>query len=110
MKTIQDVQIWVDGTIKIAKVLNAFATNVNLNNNANFQYVLFSLNDDETINESISSNNIYMPTEDYLQWNQDEFAWDFVASSLNLVITGDYIPPVVEPIVKEALDEEIVQD
>jgi len=110
MKTIQDVQIWINGEIKIAKVLNAFATNVNLDNSANFQYVLFSLNDDETINESINSNNVFMPTEQYLQWNQDEFAWDFVASALNLVITGDYVapqPPVVEePIVEAAPIEE----
>ncbi|MFY7883677.1 MAG: hypothetical protein ACOVOV_02395, partial [Dolichospermum sp.] len=109
MKTIQDVQIWINGEIKIAKVLNAFATNVNLDNSANFQYVLFSLNDDETINESINSNNVFMPTEQYLQWDQDEFAWDFVASALNLVITGDYVAPqpiVEEPIVEAAPIEE----
>ena len=109
MKTIQDVQIWINGEIKIAKVLNAFATNVNLDNSANFQYVLFSLNDDETINESINSNNVFMPTEQYLQWDQDEFAWDFVASALNLVITGDYVAPqpvIEEPIVEAAPIEE----
>ncbi len=114
MKTIQDVQIWINGEIKIAKVLNAFATNVNLDNSANFQYVLFSLNDDETINESINSNNVFMPTEQYLQWNQDEFAWDFVASALNLVITGDYVAPqpiVEEPIVEAApIEEAAVQE
>jgi hypothetical protein len=114
MKTIQDVQIWINGKIKIAKVLNAFATNVNLDNSANFQYVLFSLNDDETINESINSNNVFMPTEQYLQWDQDEFAWDFVASALNLVITGDYVAPqpiVEEPIVEAApIEEAAVQE
>jgi len=114
MKTIQDVQIWINGEIKIAKVLNAFATNVNLDNSANFQYVLFSLNDDETINESINSNNVFMPTEQYLQWDQDEFAWDFVASALNLVITGDYVAPqpiVEEPIVEAApIEEAAVQE
>ncbi len=114
MKTIQDVQIWINGEIKIAKVLNAFATNVNLDNSANFQYVLFSLNNDETINESINSNNVFMPTEQYLQWDQDEFAWDFVASALNLVITGDYVAPqpiVEEPIVEAApIEEAAVQE
>jgi hypothetical protein len=114
MKTIQDVQIWINGEIKIAKVLNAFATNVNLDNISNFQYVLFSLNDDETINESINSNNVFMPTEQYLQWDQDEFAWDFVASALNLVITGDYVAPqpiVEEPIVEAApIEEAAVQE
>lgn len=108
MKTIQDVQIWINGEIKIAKVLNAFATNVNLDNSANFQYVLFSLNNDETINESINSNNVFMPTEQYLQWDQDEFAWDFVASALNLVITGDYVAP--QPVVEEPIVEAPVEE
>jgi hypothetical protein len=45
-----------------------------------------------------------MPTEQYLQWSQDEFAWDFVASALNLVITGDYVAPQpeVQPIIEVA--------
>lgn len=27
--------------------------------------------------------------------------WDWIASQLNLTIVGDYVPPVVEPIVPE---------
>ena len=114
MKTIQEVQIWDNGIVKIAKVLNAFAVNVSLNLNATFYYELLPLNDDGNVGGRIAYGNVFMPTEQYLQWNQDEFAWDFVASALNLVITGDYVAPqppvveepIVEPIVEEAPIEE----
>jgi len=101
MKTIQDVQIWDNGQVKVAKVLNAYAVNVSLNQNATFYYELLQLNDDGNVGGRIAYGNVFMPTEHYLQWNQDEFAWDFVASALNLVITGDYVvpqPPIVEEV------------
>lgn len=108
MKTIQEVQIWDNGQVKVAKILDAHAVNVSLNQNANFFYALYSIKDDGSKDIAIASGNVFMPTEEYLQWDQDEFAWDFVASALNLVITGDYVapqPPVVEevqPIIEEA--------
>ena len=40
----------------------------------------------------------------YLGWgNDDEYAWNWAASTdqLNLTIIGDYVPPVVKPIVVE---------
>jgi len=114
MKTIQDVQIWDNGQVKVAKVLNAFAVNVSLNQNATFYYELLPLNDDGTVGGRIAYGNVFMPTEQYLQWDQDEFAWDFVASALNLVITGDYVapqPPVVEdPIVEPIVEEAPVKE
>ncbi len=106
MKTIQDVQIWDNGQVKVAKVLNAYAVNVSLNQNATFYYELLPLDDKGNTSGRIAYGNVYMPTEEYLQWSQDEFAWDFVASSLNLVITGDYVAPQpveeIKPIIEEA--------
>lgn len=106
MKTIQDVQIWDNGQVKVAKILDAHAVNVILNQNANFSYALYSIKDDGSKNIAIASGNVFMPTEEYLQWDQDEFAWDFVASALNLVITGDYVAPQpveeIQPIIEEA--------
>jgi hypothetical protein len=49
-----------------------------------------------------------MSGEAYAGWgNDDEYAWNFAASpeELNLTITGDYVPPVPEPIVEEAIEE-----
>lgn len=95
MKTIQDVQIWDNGQVKVAKVLNAYAVNVSLDQNATFYYELLQLDDQGNVGSRIAYGNVFMPTEEYLQWSQDEFAWDFVANNLNLVITGDYTPPEI---------------
>lgn len=106
MKTIQDVQIWDNGQVKVAKVLNAYAVNVSLNQNATFYYELLPLDDQGNVGSRIAYGNVFMPTEEYLQWSQDEFAWDFVASALNLVITGDYVAPQpveeIKPIIEAA--------
>lgn len=110
MKIIQDVQIWDNGQVKVAKVLNAFAVNVSLNQNATFYYELLPIDDKGNTSGRIAYGNVYMPTEQYLQWDQDEFAWDFVASALNLVITGDYVvpqPPVIEELIIEPIVEEL---
>jgi hypothetical protein len=37
-----------------------------------------------------------MTGEAYQEWNQDEFAWEWVAEQLNLTITGDYVAPEPE--------------
>lgn len=109
MKTIQDVQIWDNGQIKIAKVLNAYALNVTLNQSATFYFSLLSVDEQGKTNGSIANGNVFMPTEQYLQWDQDEFAWDFVASSLNLVITGDYVAPQ-PPAFEEPIQEPVVEE
>lgn len=111
MKTIQDVQIWDNGQVKVAKVLNAYAVNVSLNQNATFYYELLPIDDKGNTSGRIAYGNVFMPTEQYIQWDQDEFAWDFVASALNLVITGDYVAPQpveeIKPIVEtEPISEE----
>lgn len=113
MKTIQEVQIWDNGQIKVAKVLNAFAVNVSLNQNATFYYELLPIDDQGNTSGRIAYGNVFMPTEQYLQWDQDEFAWDFIASSLNLVITGDYVapqPPIVEePVIETPVEESAIE-
>lgn len=109
MKTIQDVQIWDNGQVKVAKVLNAFAVNVSLNQNATFYYELLPIDESGNVGGRIAYGNVFMPTEEYVQWDQDEFAWDFVASALNLVITGDYVAPqplVIEEPIIEPMEEE----
>lgn len=94
MKTIQDVQIWDNGQIKNASVLNAYAT-LNLNKDATFTYYLYSVDENDLINESLTSGNLYMNPEIYATWEQDDIAWDFIANQLNLVITGDYVAPEI---------------
>ena len=89
MKTIQSVSIWANGALKNASILNAYSINVTLNQSATFYYALLSEN-----MEKLAEGNLSMTGEDYQNWTTDEVAWNFIASSLNLTITGDYAPKV----------------
>jgi len=96
MKTIQPVQSWINGQSVQATILNAYAINVTLGTSASFYYVLF----DDNFG-SVAEGNLTMTGEAYTQWTVDSYAWDWIATQLNLTIIGDYVPPVVEPIVVE---------
>ena len=88
MKTIEPISIWDKGVSKQATILNAYAVNVTLNTSATFWYGLMS----EDM-EMLAQGNLTMAGEEYQLWDADEFAWEFIAHSLNLVITGEYVPP-----------------
>ena len=94
MKTIEPVSVWINGQKVNATVLNAYASNVNLNTSATFAYLLFSQFEDGNIDIQVAQGYLVMTGEDYQEWNQDEFAWDWIAAQLNLTITGPYVPPV----------------
>lgn len=91
MKTIQPVSIWSNGVTKQATLLNAYAISVVLDSNATFYYSLLAENQDGTVGEVLSQGNLSMDSDAYAEWEQDEAAWDFIASTLNLTITGDYV-------------------
>jgi hypothetical protein len=93
MKTIQPVGIWYNGQVVNAKVLNSYVINDNLLNSATFFYALLSENQDGTLGMQLAQGNLYMTGEPYNNWQNNGQAWDWVASSLDLTITGDYIPP-----------------
>lgn len=95
MKTIEPIQIWDNGEVKTATILNAYAISVTLNQNALFIYSLYSANYDAALNNVVSSGQLYMDDAQYSKWTTDDFAWDFIANSLNLTITGDYTPPQI---------------
>ena len=108
MKTIEKVSIWDNGTTQEASILNAYAVNVSLGNSATFYYSLMS----ESM-QQLAQGNLTMSGEDYSTWKVDNYAWDWIAGQLNLVITGDYVAPVVEPIaeiVPEEITEEILEE
>jgi hypothetical protein len=102
MKTIEAVSIWDNGTVQTATVLNTCAVNVTLNTSATFYYSLMSQIDGVVANQ-LAQGNLVMSGEAYTEWQADNYAWDWVAEQLNLVITGDYIAPnqVEESIVEE---------
>jgi len=94
MKTIQPVSIWDNGSVKEAKILNAYAVNVTLGTSATFYYSLSAENDDQTIGSQVAQGNLTMDGDAYAQWSVDSYAWDWVAEQLNLTIAGEYVPLV----------------
>jgi hypothetical protein len=107
MKTIKAVSIWDNGKVKEAKILNAYAVNVMLGTSAYFQYYLITKNEDLSAGQHIAQGNLTMTGEDYAAWEVDSYAWDWVASQLNLTIIGDYIAPILQP--TEILNTELIE-
>ena len=111
MKQIESVQIWDNGQVLEAKILNTYAINVTLSTSATFYYQLFAETVDLAVGQQVAQGNLTMTGEAYTQWTIDSYAWDWVAAQLNLIITGDYVPPVPpeptpEPIPEPILTEE----
>lgn len=95
MKQIEKVSIWDNGTNQSAEILNAYVTNLTLNVSATFYYSLLS-----ATKQTLSTGSLTMSGEAYSEWsNNDEYAWEWIAGELNLVIVGDWVEPVVEPII-----------
>jgi hypothetical protein len=97
MKTISPIQSWINGKSVTATIFNMYVIGGVLGSSASFYY---SLLDSDLAN--VAQGNLTMSGEAYAAWgNDDEYAWDWAASSdqLNLTIIGDYVPPVPEPIV-----------
>lgn len=90
MKQIQPVQIWTNGVSKTAEFLNANGIQVTLGVSARFEWQLstkvIDAEGNDVAGEVIASGNLDMIGDDYLEWKADSFAWEWVASQLNLVI------------------------
>ena len=97
MKLIQPVTSWANGQSVEAKILNAYSINDNLINSANFYYALLEENADGNVGPMVAQGNLTMTGEPYNTWETNGQAWDYIATTLGLTITGDYIPPT-EPI------------
>lgn len=98
MKTITPVTVWYNGQEVEATVLSAIAQNDNLQNSANFQYQLMTevqmAGSSYTYLQPVVSNILTMSGEAYLDWDTNDYAYDWIAAQLNLTITGEYVPPV----------------
>ena len=101
MKEITPIQVWQNGEVVEAKILNAYAVSVTLDQGASFYYGLLTES-----KQTVAQGNLIMNTETYDQWERDSFAWDWIASQLNLTILGDWADPVIEAEVTEVAEEE----
>ena len=86
MKQIQPLEIWKKGIIKTAEFLDVRGTETTLGVEAKFIWHLYAKNDDDSVGELIDSDNLTMSGEDYQEWLNDSFAWQWVASQLNIII------------------------
>ena len=103
MKTISPIQSWINGKSVTATIFNMYVIGGVLGSSASFYYSLLDSN-----LANVAQGNLTMSGADYLAWgNDDEYCWNWAASSdqLNLTIIGDYVPPVPEPIVPEVVAE-----
>ena len=82
MKEIQPVTMW-NGVKGI--YLNAWAENVTLGLSAVFSYNILDASQERLVEGSLT-----MTGDAYTQWQVDSYAWDWVATQLNLTIIGDY--------------------
>lgn len=99
MKTIEPISIWDNGIVQEAIILNAYCINDNLSTSASFYYSLLS-----NSMQQLAQGNLSMSGEVYDAWQTNDYAYNWVASQLNLTITGDYVPPVVPPVVEPIIE------
>jgi hypothetical protein len=87
MKTIEPVVFPLN--LGTASILNAYCINDNLSTSATFYYAL--LTDTQS---QLQEGNLTMIGEDYIGWVTNEYAYNWVATQIDVTITGDYVPPV----------------
>lgn len=90
MKTIEALNVWVKGQIKTAELFRLRTTNDNLSTTADFYYELLET-DGVADPYVIAEGNVSITGTDYTTWkadtNTNEYAYTWVASQLNLVLT-----------------------
>lgn len=92
MKTIESIKLWKDGATETATILNMYISFDDLSTTAVFYYDLFN---DALV--KLAEGKITMTGADYQNWDDsNDAAYLFAAYTLNLVITGEYIPPIID--------------
>lgn len=95
MKTITPQPIWIKGISKLATVIFSQVNTDNLKDSATFYFQLYEQVD---VNIAPLVNGIInMTGTDYTTYNSSSdanaYAWEWIATTLNVTITGEYIPP-----------------
>jgi len=95
MKTINPQPIWIDGISKPATVIFSQVNSDNMTNEAEFYFQLY-----QEIGVNIAplvNGRITMTGANYITYNSatdaNAYAWQWIATTLGLTITGEYIPP-----------------
>ena len=93
MKTIQPIQIWVNGQNKTAQVLDARIINDDLATSCTFYYELREASTPATedtpeqMGNVLATGNVSMSGEDYQNWDDsNDSAYAYIASQINVTI------------------------
>ena len=95
MKTIENVTFPLN--LGVASLLNAYCINDNLNNAATFYYALLS-----DAQSQLSQGNLTMTGDVYSAWETNDYAYDWIATQIDVTITGEYVPPTTTTTTTEA--------
>ncbi len=95
MKTITPQPIWIDGISKLATVIFSQVNSDNMKDSATFYFQLYQQVDVNIV--PLVKGTIDMTGSDYITYNSSNdanaYAWMWIATTLNITITGEYIPP-----------------
>ena len=91
MKEIKPIQIWNNGELKTASILDAYIVNDNLKTSCNFYWMLKEADvivDEQTIQGEVLANGyITLSSEDYDNWDgSNDYAFNYIANKINVII------------------------
>jgi hypothetical protein len=91
MKQIQPITVWSNGQQLQADVLDSYVLHDNLSTQAQFYYGIGVAIDEPALMgiNTYSSGQLTMTGQAYHDYQTNQYAWDWVASQLNLTIIGD---------------------
>jgi hypothetical protein len=111
MKTITPQPIWVDGISKLASVIFSQVNSDNMKDTATFYFQLYQEVDVNIV--PLVNGTINMTGADYTTYNSssdaNDYAWTWIATTLGLTITGEYIPPPTPAELEQASKTELEQ-
>jgi hypothetical protein len=90
MKPIQPIQIWKNGALKTASILDAIIINDNMSSSCTFYWTLKEADtivEDQTITgENLADGNVTMSGEDYELWKGgNDYAYNYIAKQINVI-------------------------
>jgi hypothetical protein len=97
MKTIQPITVWYNGQEVQATILKAVVSNDDMQSTATFNYQLMletEVSGGYSYAQSVAQNFLTISGEAYLEWDTNDYAYEWIAQQLNLVIIGEYVSPV----------------
>jgi hypothetical protein len=104
MKTITPQPIWVEGTSKMATVLFSQVNSDNLTDQAIFYFQLYQEVDVNIV--PLVNGTVTMSGTDYITYNSttdaNTYAWQWIATTLGLTITGEYVSPMTPAEIEQA--------